>query len=159
MGQDVLHSADRLLRGEAVFTCNRHHLTHCSAHRRHHSVHWGHLRTLTLLSAGVDLDHDLQPVWAGSSHPLPRAVDPIGQFDRVHGLQQVEVGNACSTEVAVRTWGRLRAHLHSPRSLFTLFFWRWPIKCHLMSGHEPKIWDRQRVSGGGGVEPQRLGPT
>lgn len=31
-------------------------------------------------------------------------------------------------------------HLHSPRSLLTLFFWRWPIKCHLISGQEPKIW-------------------
>ncbi len=35
-----------------------------------------------------------------------------------------------------------RADDHSPRSLLTLFFCRWPIKCHLISGHESKIWMR-----------------
>lgn len=33
-----------------------------------------------------------------------------------------------------------RVDNHLPKSLLTLFFWRWPIKCHFISGHEFKIW-------------------
>lgn len=32
---------------------------------------------------------------------------------------------------------------YSPKSLLTLFFCRWPIKCHLISGHAFKIWMRK----------------
>lgn len=31
------------------------------------------------------------------------------------------------------------ADIHSPNSLLTLFFCRWPMKCHLISGHDSKI--------------------
>lgn len=62
-GQDVLDGADRLLRGEAMFTCGRTPpvslLSSQETAQRPLGDTWGHLRTLTLLSAGVDLDHDL----------------------------------------------------------------------------------------------------
>lgn len=64
------------------------------------------------------------------------------------------LGTPAAQRTGVRTWGDVpQLHLHSPSSLLTLFFWRWPMKCHLMSGHEPKIWGGQtegRRGGGGG---------
>lgn len=134
----MLHRVDRFLWREAVFAC-RHQPWVSHTEGTSTPQTWGHsLCSPLVLTCTITFNlcgppplircHELLTLSASLTESTVSTRWRLG----TPGAQRQRSGSQEAWED--------QGDLHSPRSLLTLFFWRWPIKCHLISGHEPKIW-------------------